>query len=246
MKAKAINPKKLGILLAILTIFFNLGLVSWAYHQDGIECTDCHSMHGQETSNIKLIWEQIPEGWNFDPIVWETVVFTQQSPDHYADGSGSRICEVCHDETNYYRTDGLSPGGSHHVGEDCMTCHAHCDEFMHGGVAVQVWVVMPVTVMMRDTSTSQVNSAKELALFKPIPPIQKMTLMISRAPLSIAVTATIPRTTRTSTQVPIVMETNSMTSRRLMCATPATAQAGASPNRATLMIRPSAPRQTGK
>jgi|GEM_PF-1662743 len=131
MKTKAINSKMLGVLLAIFIGFINWGVASADYHQPGMDCTDCHDMHGG-TSNLKLIAKQIPEGWNLEePIEWETVEFLIR-PDHYADGYGARICEVCHEDTNYYTTYGTSPGGAHHEGEDCMSCHSHCDEFRHG------------------------------------------------------------------------------------------------------------------
>ena len=130
MKAKVINPKMLGVLLAISIGFISWGVASWAYHQPGIDCTDCHDMHG-ETSNIKLIAESIdyvqPGGESVEFLV---------PPGDYADGldnqdpNPDQICEVCHTNTNYYRTDGT--GVEHYPGGDCSTCHSHCDEFLHG------------------------------------------------------------------------------------------------------------------
>jgi hypothetical protein len=116
----------LGLLIAgfaISCIAFFAAHVAWSapfHHQS--DCTACHDFCNA-ASNLVAIAEYING---------ENVVF-QVKPGDYADGSGSRICEVCHTTTKYYRTDGTSPGGDHHFGEDCSACHSHCGEFSHGG-----------------------------------------------------------------------------------------------------------------
>ncbi|MEW6378760.1 MAG: Ig-like domain-containing protein [bacterium] len=109
--------------LAVVCLVFGTGGVAWSapFHYQ-TNCTACHDLSGS-SQNLAGISETING---------ENVVF-QIKPDHYADGSGSRICEVCHTSTNYYRTDGTSPRGSHYTGQDCSACHFHCGEFFHNG-----------------------------------------------------------------------------------------------------------------
>jgi hypothetical protein len=141
MKARAINLKGLEIAAVIVTVLISWGVVSAApfhYYGDGeraVDCIDCHDVSGT-SGNVSLIADYIVSGWN-DPDgtpTMEQVVFLSPhvSPFDWVDGNGSGICEVCHDETNYWRTDGTSPGGGHHSGGDCSNCHTHCNEFLHG------------------------------------------------------------------------------------------------------------------
>ena len=71
MKARPTNSKLGGIavLATVLTIFFGLGVASADFHQPGIDCTDCHDMHG-DTSNLSLIAEEIN---GYSPVVFQTL-----------------------------------------------------------------------------------------------------------------------------------------------------------------------------
>lgn len=46
----------------------------------------------------------------------------------FATGTGSGICEVCHTATNFYRSNGTSPGGGHPT-TLCTDCHEHPKSF---------------------------------------------------------------------------------------------------------------------
>lgn len=99
------------------------------HHVD--DCMVCHSM--QDGPNIAMISEVIDTP-NSDI---QNVTFTARTgPNSFADGDTTYdgICEVCHTETVYHRNGDSNPdSGSHYAGEDCIKCHAHYNEFSHGG-----------------------------------------------------------------------------------------------------------------
>lgn len=89
------------------------------------ECLVCHTPHG--SPNLLLV----------DTFIVTTqggeVPITFTNLNGLADGSfasvsdpGTGICEVCHTETLYYRSDGM---GEPHFGFPCYTCHTHPEGF---------------------------------------------------------------------------------------------------------------------
>lgn len=42
------------------------------------------------------------------------------------------VCEVCHEGTEFHRNDSTGDH-THYVAQDCIPCHKHSDEFIHGG-----------------------------------------------------------------------------------------------------------------
>jgi len=153
MKARAINWKELGIVLAILTAFLSCG-VAWADYHNGYDCEDCHDMHGG-TTNASLIAQCVP--WlppDSPPCTTgrEVVFAGLEDPWDYDDQVEYKgICQVCHVYTKYYTYDGLCDDGlggretceKDHPefefesytgglpGTDCMQCHSHCNQFSH-------------------------------------------------------------------------------------------------------------------
>ncbi len=90
---------------------------------EGRECAGCHTPHG--SANLFVVREEVLTP-DCDK---RTVEFTNERG--RADGSfasetdpGSGICEVCHTETNFYRSDG---SGAPHFTSSCIAqfCHAH-------------------------------------------------------------------------------------------------------------------------
>ncbi len=99
------------------------------HHVD--DCVVCHDMSG--SSNLYLVFEVINTP-NSGP---KDVIFTAyEGTNSYADGdiTYDGVCEVCHTDTRHHRNDGNNPDpDSHYANTSCRECHAHKDEFSHGG-----------------------------------------------------------------------------------------------------------------
>ncbi|WP_242393101.1 CxxxxCH/CxxCH domain c-type cytochrome [Anaeromyxobacter oryzisoli] len=88
-------------------------------------CRDCHTPHG--TTNLSLVAPQITPPAITGAQSAKTVSFLSKSgyaASSYASSANNGPCQVCHTQTQYYRADGTSPGGSHETGP-CSSCHAH-------------------------------------------------------------------------------------------------------------------------
>lgn len=90
------------------------------------QCVLCHSPHG--SPNLLLVRRSIrtPSG------ATATIDFTNLSG--LRDGGfasltapGTGVCETCHTQTRYYRSDG---GGEPHFEFPCYTCHPHSTGFV--------------------------------------------------------------------------------------------------------------------
>jgi hypothetical protein len=97
-------------------------------------CSVCHEL-SKENANLLHVAEQVDLTRLVSPksgtrnVTYPTGETSDYVREVYPwDG----ICQACHTNTDYYRNDGSSPGGVHHPGENCMTCHLHWDEFAAG------------------------------------------------------------------------------------------------------------------
>lgn len=98
----------------------------WKSHGDPAEGTDrecavCHDAHG--SSNLFLIRQFIltptgPRG----PVLFTSLLGLADGSFASASQPGQGVCEVCHEETRYFRRDGQ---GEAHVPFACFTCHPH-------------------------------------------------------------------------------------------------------------------------
>ena len=132
LRGKIMERKYFVIALSILAIAALSATNACAeeyHHVDG--CTVCHIMIG-ETPNLYLIREVITTPNSGD----KNVKFLYRTgPNSFADGDTTYdgVCEVCHTDTNHHRNDGTNPDPDHYAGTDCIECHAHFNEFSHGG-----------------------------------------------------------------------------------------------------------------
>lgn len=120
-------------LLAFVMTFFSATVVCAEYHHVD-SCLVCHNMFG-ESSNLALIWEVIETPNSGDKAV---IFLDRTGANSFADGDETYegVCEVCHTDTNHHRNDGSNPDPDpHYAGTDCIDCHAHRNEFSHGGGA---------------------------------------------------------------------------------------------------------------
>ncbi len=137
----------------------NTGSTKWAAQggwgvtgskYDEFRCTTCHTAH--DTKNIYLLKETIatPDGSNWAssgaPAV--TTLFKKKSlADNPNPGSSdgvmgddsdaprsssTRICQVCHSQTNKHSY-AITSNAGHQNAADCTTCHSHTSAFSHAG-----------------------------------------------------------------------------------------------------------------
>lgn len=102
-------------------------------------CYTCHTLHG--TENLDLISEEIdtdylPPDYAVKSGLREVVFLNQEGPNSYADGDDvyDGVCEVCHTETKYHRSDS-SGDQTHFPGTKCTNCHDHSNYFQPTGIA---------------------------------------------------------------------------------------------------------------
>ena len=109
----------------------SVSLASIEYHHVD-SCVVCHDMSG-DSPNLHLVFEVI----NTPNSGLKDVIFTAyEGTNSYADGDTTYngVCEVCHTETRHHQNDGNNPDpDSHYANTSCRECHAHEDEFSHGG-----------------------------------------------------------------------------------------------------------------
>ncbi len=102
-------------------------------------CFTCHTLH--DTENLSLINEVIdtdvlPPDYRIKSGLREVVFLNQAGPNSYADGDAvyDGVCEVCHTETKYHRSD-ASGDQTHFPGTKCTNCHEHANYFQPTGIA---------------------------------------------------------------------------------------------------------------
>lgn len=95
-------------------------------HQDpnqgtAYECAVCHEPHGSE--NLFLIREQLttPSG-RTAPVRFDNLRGVADGGFAGASTPGTGLCEVCHTNTRFFRSDGT---GEPHLTFPCFTCHPH-------------------------------------------------------------------------------------------------------------------------
>jgi predicted CXXCH cytochrome family protein len=97
-------------------------------HQDAAagttgECTNCHTPHG--SANLFLVKEVIaPPGGSARMVTFTSL--DGRGDGGFTTGTGAGLCEVCHRETRYFRSDG---SGEEHFTFPCFTCHPHTAGF---------------------------------------------------------------------------------------------------------------------
>ncbi|HTY27685.1 MAG TPA: cytochrome c3 family protein, partial [Mycobacterium sp.] len=110
------------------------GLHNTGVHNAPIGCGKCHEPHNIDPNSgwsggaavdggapgANLIRTDIrrPDGTK------GTIVY---SPGVFVQPGGNGVCQTCHTTTPYYRNDGTLQ--THHVGESCMSCHTHEQQF---------------------------------------------------------------------------------------------------------------------
>ncbi|MDY6987286.1 MAG: DNRLRE domain-containing protein [Thermodesulfobacteriota bacterium] len=118
-------------LLFLILCTLPMAITHAAYHNVGInDCTGCH-YDGQDvtdcigSANLMLIKDTIHTPSSGDrATVFEPYVAGE--PDY------NGVCEVCHENTRFHRNNALGDH-DHYAEENCMPCHKHSDEFIHGG-----------------------------------------------------------------------------------------------------------------
>ncbi|MCK5188009.1 MAG: hypothetical protein KAR43_12835, partial [Deltaproteobacteria bacterium] len=106
-----------------------------------IDCGSCHNPHNPVTTidphtnieavNLKLIRKKTR---HVDGAL-DLAIF-QQSPGHFAFDEGNEpwngICQTCHTQTSHH-TNADSADHQHEIGENCVSCHSHADNFLASG-----------------------------------------------------------------------------------------------------------------
>jgi len=106
-----------------------------------IDCGSCHNPHnpvttidphtGIEAANLKLIRKKTR---HVDGAL-DLAIF-QQSPSHFAFDEGNEpwngICQTCHTQTSHH-TNADSADHQHEIGENCVSCHSHANNFLASG-----------------------------------------------------------------------------------------------------------------
>jgi predicted CXXCH cytochrome family protein len=89
------------------------------------QCLNCHTPHG--SPNLFLVRTAIttPSGDRRN-VEFTTVTGHADGGFTSASDPGSGLCEVCHTETQFYRSDGT---GDPHFTFTCFTCHPHSNAF---------------------------------------------------------------------------------------------------------------------
>ncbi len=91
----------------------------------GMECQVCHTPHG--SPNLFLVKQQIttPTG-DMPQIRFTNLRGRADGSFASASNPGTGLCEVCHTQTKFYRSDG---SGDQHFPFPCFTCHQHDNAF---------------------------------------------------------------------------------------------------------------------
>jgi len=89
-------------------------------------CADCHAPH--YSTNIYLVRDRVMAG---NTTVKAAVFRSFTGAKGFGADTGSSICEVCHKNTKYHRSDGS--GAGHQTRRDCTSCHKHESGFSSAG-----------------------------------------------------------------------------------------------------------------
>ena len=90
---------------------------------DTVRCGICHSPHYHQPQFERyFIRNENPVGESGGMFFNHATDFVHGAPEF--DG----ICEICHTQTEYYRSNGK--GAEHNPGSNCITCHTHENGFM--------------------------------------------------------------------------------------------------------------------
>lgn len=89
------------------------------------ECQVCHTPHGSPNLLLVNTFILTPEGGEA-PITFTNLEGRADGSFASASDPGTGVCEVCHTDTLYYRSDGT---GEPHFTFPCYTCHPHAEGF---------------------------------------------------------------------------------------------------------------------
>jgi len=89
-------------------------------------CTECHSPHN--TGNVYLVRDRVktPGG-----AVRAASFKRYTGASSFGEDTGGSICEVCHTNTKYHKSDGTGTG--HNTRKNCLSCHKHSTGFSPAG-----------------------------------------------------------------------------------------------------------------
>jgi len=94
------------------------------------ECLVCHSPHG--STNLMLVRTRITTPAGPRPILFSRLEGRADGGLASSTQPGTGVCETCHTQTRYYRSDGT---GEPHFTFPCYTCHPHAGGFAAAGGA---------------------------------------------------------------------------------------------------------------